>query len=139
MIAILILMFMSMGIVYSASSTWAMEKFGESEKVLISHAIKVFLGIILLFAGMMIDYHAIKRYTKPALVGAIVLLCITLVLGGEVKGAQRFLRFASLGFQPSEFAKYALLFHLCVLITVKGNAVRNFKRGSSRSSRGWVS
>ena len=129
LIAVLILMFMSMGIVYSASASWALEKYGGTEKMLISHAIKVFLGIIMLFAGMMINYHDLKRYTKLAVVGAMVLLLITLAMGGEAKGATRWLRFASFGFQPSEFAKYALLFHLCSLIAVKGNLVRDFKKG----------
>jgi cell division protein FtsW len=129
LIAVLILMFMSLGIVYSASASWALEKYGGSEKMLLSHAVKVVLGIMMLFAGMMIDYHRIKRYTKLAIITGILLLGVTLVMGGEAKGATRWLRFASLGFQPSEFAKYALLFHLCTLITLKGTAVRDLKRG----------
>jgi cell division protein FtsW len=129
LIAVVILMFMSLGIVYSASASWALEKYGASEKMLLSHAVKVLLGIIMLFVGMMIDYHSIKRYTKLAVLTGIILLAVTLVMGGEAKGATRWLRFASLGFQPSEFAKYALLFHLCTLITLKGTAVRDLKRG----------
>jgi len=59
----------------------------------------------------------------------VVLLVATLVTGGEVKGASRWLRIGSIGFQPSEFAKFALLFHLCTLIANKGDVVRNFKKG----------
>jgi cell division protein FtsW len=50
-------------------------------------------------------------------------------MGGEEKGAVRWLRYSSIGFQPSEFAKYALLFHLCTLIAVKGELIQDLKRG----------
>ncbi|HLX13109.1 MAG TPA: putative peptidoglycan glycosyltransferase FtsW [Bacteroidota bacterium] len=129
LLAVIALMFMSLGIVYSASASWALEKYGESERMLVSHAVKVFVGIGMLFIGMSIDYHKIKRFSKIAVIGAIVLLLVTLAMGGEAKGATRWLRISSMGFQPSEFAKYALLFHLCTLIAVKGEMVRDFKRG----------
>lgn len=129
LIAVLTLMLMSLGVVYSASSSYALAKYGGSEKMLISHAIKVVLGIVGLFVAMRIEYHVWQRLTKIAVVLAVGLLVVTFVLGGETKGATRWLRYSSIGFQPSEFAKYALLFHLCTLIAVKGDLVRDFKHG----------
>jgi cell division protein FtsW len=129
LICVLILMVMSLGVVYSASATWAYEKFGQSEKMLNSHALKILVGLGALFVGMMIDYRKYRKLTKLALVVAVLLLTATLILGGEVKGATRWLRFGGFGFQPSEFAKFALLFHLCTLIVVKGEAIKEFKRG----------
>ncbi len=129
LMVVLTLMMMSLGVVYSASSSYAFQKYGESEKMLISHAIKVLLGIAGLFIGMRIDYHKIERFTKLAVIGAVGLLMVTLVLGGEAKGATRWLRYSSIGIQPSEFAKYALLFHLCTLLTRKGELVRDLKSG----------
>ncbi len=129
LIAVLALMLLSLGIVYSASSSYAQWKYGESEHMLASHAIKVLLGLLTLFVGMRVDYHKLQRFTKPAVIAAVGLLCVTLVLGGEAKGATRWLRFGSIGFQPSEFAKYALLFHLCTLLALKGHLIRDFKKG----------
>jgi cell division protein FtsW len=129
LIAVLALMLLSLGVVYSASATYALAKYGESERMLTSHAIKVLLGIIGLFIGMKIDYHRLQRFTKFAVIAAVCLLLVTLVLGGEAKGATRWLRYSSIGFQPSEFAKYALLFHLCTLVAVKGDLIRDFKKG----------
>jgi cell division protein FtsW len=129
LITVLTLMVLSLGVVYSASATWAMEKFGESNRLLNLHAMKVLLGLVALFVGMSIDYKKYKKFTKPAVVFSIIFLTITLVLGGEVKGATRWLRFGGLGLQPSEFAKFALLFHLCTLISTKGDAIRDFKKG----------
>jgi cell division protein FtsW len=129
LLAVLTLMLLSLGVVYSASASYAMAKYGESEKMLASHAIKVFLGMVGMFVAMRIDYHRLRRFTKPAIVAAVALLMVTLVLGGETKGATRWLRYSSIGFQPSEFAKYALLFHLCTLMAVKGELIADFKRG----------
>ena len=129
LITVLILMVLSLGVVYSASATWAMEKFGESNRLLNLHALKVLLGLVALFVGMTIDYRKYKKLTKPAVILSIIFLTITLVLGGEVKGATRWLRFGGLSLQPSEFAKFALLFHLCALISTKGDAIRDFKKG----------
>ncbi len=129
LIAVLTLMVLSLGIVYSASSTWAMQKFGDSGRLLGSHATKVLAGFLAIFVLMNIDYKQYKKLTKPVLLGAIVLLVITLGLGGEVKGASRWLRLGGFGLQPSEFAKYALIFHLCVLISTKKAQVKDFKTG----------
>jgi len=129
LVTVLILMVLSLGVVYSASSTWAMEKFGESNRLLNLHAMKVLLGLVALFVGMTIDYKKYKKLTKPAVVLSILFLMVTLVLGGEVKGATRWLRFGGLSLQPSEFAKFALLFHLCALISTKGDTIRDFKKG----------
>ena len=44
--AVLLLMVLSLGIVYSASATWAYEKFGASDRLLNSHLLKVLMAIV---------------------------------------------------------------------------------------------
>jgi|WetSurMetagenome_2_1015567.scaffolds.fasta_scaffold152740_1 cell division protein FtsW len=129
LIAVLILMLFSLGIVYSASASYALAKSGNSEQFLTSHAAKVMIGIVGLFICMRINYQSFRKFTKIAVIGAVVLLLATFFLGGEAKGATRWLRFSIIGFQPSEFAKYALLFHLCTLIAVKGQLMQDLKKG----------
>ncbi len=129
LIAVLVLMVLSLGVVYSASSTWALLKSGSSEHLLGSHAIKVLLGFMMIIVFMSIDYRKYKKLSKPVLIGAVVMLFVTLMLGGEIKGASRWLRFGGFGLQPSEFAKLALIFHLCTLFAEKRELVRDFKKG----------
>ena len=127
---VVFLMLMSLGIVYSAGAMWGqLQKHGDSEYFLYNHAIKVFIGVITLFVGMRIDYHRIQRLSKLLIVIAVVSLLFTLILGVVAKGASRWLRYGGFGFQPSEFAKYALLFHLCSLVATKGILVRDLRRG----------
>jgi len=122
-------MVIGIGVVYSASSTIAMEKYGQSEVYLVRHIIKVVVSLVALFFIMKIDYHRYAKVSKAGLFIAVVLLMATLALGGEIKGASRWLRFGGFGFQPSEFAKFVLILHLSVLISAKGERIKDFKTG----------
>jgi cell division protein FtsW len=123
------LMVVSLGVVYSASAEWSFKRFDTQSHYFDLHAIKVLLSIAALFVGLSIPYSVYKKFTKPALIIAVLFLAVTVVLGGETKGAVRWLRFGGLGFQPSEFAKFSLLFHISLLMAMKGENVRDFKKG----------
>jgi cell division protein FtsW len=128
-LAALFLMVMSVGIVYSASSTYALERWGESGKLLGSHAAKVIAGFLVMFVAMQVDYHLLKKISKPLLLLIVVLLLATRALGGEVNGAARWLRFGGFGLQPSEFARIALVTHIATLLAARGDGVRDLKTG----------
>jgi len=129
LIAVLVLMVLSLGVVYSASATMALRRYGESAHFLNSHVLKTLLALALLFLGIMIDYRKYRKLTKLALFAAVVLLLATLGLGSAIKGATRWMHLGPLSFQPSEFAKFALLFHLATLITNKGALIKDLRRG----------
>jgi cell division protein FtsW len=129
LIVVLGLMVVSLGVVYSASAEWSLKRFETQNHYLDLHAIKVLLSISALFIGLSIPYSFYRKYTKPALIIAVSFLTITFVLGGEAKGAVRWLRFGGLGFQPSEFAKFALLFHISLLLATKGENIKDYKKG----------
>lgn len=69
------------------------------------------LGTVVLTAAALIDYRLLRRLTIPALVVSFVLLVLVLIpaFGVSVNGAQRWLRFGPVQFQPSEVAKLALV------------------------------
>jgi cell division protein FtsW len=129
LIVVLGLMVVSLGIVYSASAEWSLRRFETQSHYLDLHAIKILLSIGALFVGLSIPYGAYKKLTKPVLMIAVLTLAVTFILGGETKGAVRWLRFGGLGFQPSEFAKFALLFHISLLLAAKGEHIKDFKKG----------
>lgn len=129
LVAVLALMLFSIGIVYSASATLAFRKWDDSEHVLVKHVVKIALAMAAMFVMMRFDYHRFRKLTKPALLGAIGLLLVTLAVGAVVKGATRWMEIGPIQIQPSEFAKYALLFHLCTLFATKGEQARDFRKG----------
>lgn len=129
LIGVLTLMVLSLGVVYSAGSSWMAQKGSSSDTLLGSHAAKVLISFLALFLAMQIDYKIYRKISKPAVLAAVGLLGLTLVFGGEVKGAARWISLGGVGFQPSEFAKFALLFHLATLIVQKGDRIRDFKTG----------
>ena len=128
-LAVLTLIVLSLGVVYSASATYAQHRLGGSESMLGRHALKVLIGLVAMFIFMHVDYRKYRKLTKPVLLGTIVLLAVTLALGGEVKGATRWLLVKGISVQPSEFAKFALIFHLALLLSLKMDRVRDFRTG----------
>ncbi|MDE3057921.1 MAG: putative lipid II flippase FtsW [Bacteroidota bacterium] len=126
---VLFLMVASTVVVYSASSMWALQKYGASSHLVDRHIIKVLVGIAAMFLAMRIDYHNYKKISKIALAACVLLLFITLALGGEVKGAQRWLNIGGFSFQPSEFARFALIFHLSALLASKKEKAADYKTG----------
>ncbi|MGA7159832.1 MAG: putative peptidoglycan glycosyltransferase FtsW [Bacteroidota bacterium] len=129
LIVVLFLMVASTVVVYSASSTWALQKYGATNGLVNKHILKVLVGLATMFIAMSIDYKYYKKLTKFALIACLVLLFFTLAIGGEIKGAARWLSFGGFNLQPSEAAKFALVFHLSALLATKGTKLYDFKTG----------
>jgi len=117
--------------IYSASSIYAWEKYGDSFFFLKRHLSFLLTGIILTFAVMAIDYRRLRRYAKPLLILAIVLLVLVLVpgLGREVSGARRWFRFKFISFQPSELANIAVIIYISDFLARKSGDIKQFFKG----------
>jgi len=126
---VLVLMVASTVVVYSASSTWAMQKMQSASGLVNKHITKILIGLVVMFFAINMDYKKYKPLTKWVLIGSILLLMATRVLGGEVKGAARWLSIGGFSLQPSEIAKFALLFHLAYLLANKREKLADFKTG----------
>jgi cell division protein FtsW len=127
--SVILLMGMSVLAVYSASVSWAMDRKLATEQLLNLHILKVLIALAMMFVAMNVDYHFYKEYTKIILIASIVLLTLTFAFGFFAKGASRWLRFGGFGLQPSELAKYALIFHLSTMIVKKDRLIHDFEKG----------
>ncbi len=129
-LSVLALMLFSVGVVYSASvSISGMRHDGDYNYLFRNHSIRVIMGVGALFVGMFVDYHVYRRISKYLLIIGLLLLSYTLVGGTVVKGAQRWVSFGPVSFQPSEFAKFALVIHLAVLLQAKQKYITHFRDG----------
>lgn len=127
LLSVLGVMFFSIAFVYSASAGFADEKTGSAETFFWSHAVRVLGGIVVMLIVSRIDYHWLERWSKPMLVIALGMLLYVLFEGTRMKGATRWLSLGPISFQPSEFAKFALMAHLGVMLAEKKGYINDFK------------
>ncbi|MCB1127363.1 MAG: FtsW/RodA/SpoVE family cell cycle protein, partial [Verrucomicrobiae bacterium] len=82
-------------------------------------------------AGLVLwaDYGWIRRLAWPLYSLAVGLLAYALVWGRVVNGARRWIYVAGVGFQPSDFAKVALLMALAAYCSSAGSRITSFKDG----------
>jgi cell division protein FtsW len=64
-------------------------------------------AVVVMLAVSLLTPRQVRRMAVLGLLGAYALLALVLVVGGEVKGATRWLTLAGISIQPSEFAKPA--------------------------------
>lgn len=83
------------------------------------------IGFGALIFAFKINLRKLRKYSQPIVLFAIVLLVLVLIpaFSREVLGARRSLIIGSLTFQPSEFAKIALIFYLADALARKGKKV----------------
>ncbi len=65
------------------------------------------IGVLLITS--LLSPRDVRRVALLAFVVSLLLVCATLVVGTEIKGAKRWLNFAGFGLQPSEFLKPAFV------------------------------
>ena len=122
-------MLFSLPFVYSAS--WAFsESHGSSAGALFfNHFWKVLAGLALIIVCAKIDYHFWRKFSKFALITAILSLLILLIVGGEIKGANRWLDLGFIKIQPSELVKLTLVLHFASMLAAKQKIIKDFEQG----------
>ena len=117
--------------IYSASGIYALERYHDELFFLKRHLSFVLIGSILAIFFMAWDYRKMRRFARPALIIAFLLLVLVLVpgLGREVAGARRWFRFKFISFQPSEFAVLAMIVYVSDFIARKKNKIMTIRWG----------
>lgn len=129
LIIVLLLAVIGTAAIYSASFFKAKEGHGNSHYFLGKQLVRLVLGVILMLTFMKIDYHVLQRLA-PIILLAIFLALVYVLIGGNLyKGSRRSFSLAGFVFQPSEFAKYALVLFLSQFLVKKGERIKNFADG----------
>ena len=124
-----LLIFTGIIMIYSSSGVYAMQELGDSLFFLKRHAMFLVLGCFLTALVMGMDYRDLQKLARPMIILAIVLLVGVLFFGKTSFGAQRWYRLGPFYFQPSEYAKLAMLIYTADFLARKENKVRNFFLG----------
>ena len=132
-VAAITVVLLGVGIVmiYSASAMYAYEVLGDSAYYLKRHLFYVLIGIIAAGCVMLGDYSKLQKFSKPLLLGSLVLLLLLLVpgVGRTVGGARRWFRFGMFSFQPSELAKFAMIVYAADFLSRKKAYITSFFHG----------
>lgn len=130
LIPILALITFSLGVVYSASSSWSAKMSGDSTLLFRNHLIRAGLGIFLIFLVSRISYLHLLNYRKWLMGAAVIMLLYLLFAGVEsTKGAARWIYIGGFSFQPADFVKYALLINIAYLLAKKKDYIGNLYYG----------
>ena len=107
-VATILMVCASVVMVYSASTSTALEDFEDPYYFLIRQGLWAVLGIAVLALAMRIDYRSYRN--EPLIWGVLAVMALMLIavlFAPPINGARRWLTIAGFRFQPSEFAKLA--------------------------------
>ena len=126
--AVLFISALGLIMVYSSSQyTAALRYNGDSTYLFKRQAQMIGIGLFLALAFSKVDYHLLRKFSKPIYAIAIVLLVATMILGVASHGRTRWIRIAGIQFQPTEPAKIALIVMLSTLISRYGYYINKWK------------
>jgi len=121
---------LSIAVVYSAIGSLAYKMMaGNTEYYLMKHSMLVFVSLALMWLAHKIDYRYYSKISQFALWISVPLLVYTYFKGVNMNDASRWITIPIIGqtFQPSDFAKLALITNLASMLAKRQNNIDDFK------------
>lgn len=117
--------------VYNSTAVKAYEYYGSSSHYLIRHFLFIIIGLCASVGVMLIETKYLRKFARPLAAAAVFLLALVLVpsIGRRVGGAQRWFYLGFVNFQPSEFAKLAIILYLSDYLVRKDYKINYFFQG----------
>ena len=122
----MLLVFVGLVMVFSASAVMARERFGSPYAFLFKQLIWASAGLVAMVVTMRVDY---RRYKHPALVfsflGFTTLLLISVFFLDRSHNTHRWIHAGGFSFQPSELAKPVLILFLAYFLESRAKTMPN--------------
>jgi len=117
--------------IYSASAIYADSVMKDSLFYIKRHLLYIGIGLFMMVLAMSVSLDKIRSMAKPLMFLAITLLLVVLIphIGSQTSGARRWFKFGPLSFQPSEFAKIAIIIYMADFISRKEKVMKSFLYG----------
>ena len=112
---------------YSTSSYYGSTRFGDAAYYLKKQLFATCLGVVMMFIVSRIPYQFWMGLSTLAYLFALILCTAVIFVGREAKGQSRWLQIGPLSFQPSEFAKLAVILFLATVIYKTPKKLGEFK------------
>lgn len=127
----LVLVLQTIGLVmlFSASYAYSYEYYGNSYKFISRQAGFAVFGVIVMLIVSCIDYHRLKKWAWVIFIAVLLILGVLLIMPPMISGmdVKRWLVIGPINFQPSEFAKFAIVLLFAGLISANQKQIRDFK------------
>lgn len=117
LIIVLLLVVIGLVLLYSTSAYNGRIKFQDSFYYLKKQGFATVLGLFGMFFVAEIDYHKWVPVANLGYLTAVILSVLVVFIGDEYNGSKRWLSLGPISFQPSEFAKVAIILYLACQIT----------------------
>ncbi len=125
----LVLVFIGLVMVFSASAVMAKERFGSPYGFLLRQMAWAAAGLVAMTILMNVDY---RKFRIPAVVftfvGVTSLLLLAVFLFRDSHNTHRWIKFGGLSFQPSEVAKPTLILYLAYFLESRWQQIADWKR-----------
>lgn len=117
LMSVLVLVVLGLIIVYSTSAYNANNKFDDKTYYLKKQFFATSIGLAAMYGMIRIPYTFWKKYAAIGYAISIILSAAVLFIGVSVNGSKRWIAIGPLSFQPSEFAKLAVIVFLATIIS----------------------
>jgi cell division protein FtsW len=133
LLLVVMLTLLTVGVVmlFSTSAVYAREHYGDQHYLLKRQLVWLLVGAVACVATASVPYPKWRGVCTALLVASAVMLALVLIphVGLKVNGARRWLGLGPVRFQPSEFAKLALVVWLAHWLAKEKRRIDRFGRG----------
>lgn len=114
--------------VYSSSSVFALEKYGNAAYFLNRQLVYLSLGVLGFVFFRLISLDWLRARASYFFLGCLILTALTLIpfFSLRIHGSNRWLSILGFTFQPSEFLKFSLFIYLGLIFARKENRLKSF-------------
>ena len=124
---VLLLSVIGLGAMMSASWVVALNSEGASPFLYFyRQAAWLAAGVVVMVVASRVPYQYYQKFAAPIFGVSLAGLMAVLLIGKEVSGAKRWIDLGFTSFQPSEFAKFALVVFLAAVLTRKDRLLGDF-------------
>jgi cell division protein FtsW len=131
LVVTLLLVAVGIVMIFSTSAIRAQDRFGDPVYFLKRQAIGAAVGLLAMIWAVTWDLKRFQRLTPVIFLVSLLLLLLVLVpgVGSKINGAQRWIRFFGLNFQPAELAKLAVVLFLASYFARRQDRLSSFLDG----------
>ncbi len=125
---VILLVLISMLAVYSASESYANNRFhGSNAFVLLKHSALLLLGFLAMVGASCVQYRRYARILSALFWVSLPLLLLTIVMGRNINSASRVIGIGFISFQTSDLAKITLVGYLAMVLTKERDKMDSLK------------